>query len=285
PKLAVNETEAEQVRRIFATYLENRALIPAVTAITALGWTTKAWVGRDGTPRGGQPFNKSTLHQLLTNVVYTGKVRYKDEVHPGEHAAIVDEETYQKVQAVLARNGKTGGAAVRNRYGAILKGLLRCSPCDCSMGHTYTSKGSKRYSYYICLNAHKRGWDTCPSLPLRASSFGCSASLAGAATVVFAFAGRFAAGATSAGSGSPAGAIASCWASGARCGASGSAAAGRRWRTSFTRTGLPMSLTAFHPVLAGPRMVTPTHRLLTFASYASPTCTWSFVMFAPALNS
>ncbi|HEV7299576.1 MAG TPA: recombinase zinc beta ribbon domain-containing protein, partial [Tepidisphaeraceae bacterium] len=163
PKLAVNETEAEQVRRIFATYLENRALIPAVTAITALGWTTKAWVGRDGTNRGGQPFNKSTLHQLLTNVVYTGKVRYKDEVHPGEHAAIVDEETYQKVQAVLARNGKTGGAAVRNRYGAILKGLLRCSPCDCSMGHTYTSKGSKRYRYYICLNAHKRGWDTCPS--------------------------------------------------------------------------------------------------------------------------
>ncbi|HEV7300635.1 MAG TPA: recombinase family protein [Tepidisphaeraceae bacterium] len=163
PKLVVNDTEATQVRRIFSIYLYRRALIPAVAAITELGWTAKAWVGRDGTPRGGQPFNKSTLHQLPTNVVYTGKVRYKEEVHPGEHAAIVDDETYQKVQAVLSRNGKTGGAAVRNRHGALLKGILRCSPCDCSMGNTYSSKGTKRYRYYVCLNAHKRGWDTCQS--------------------------------------------------------------------------------------------------------------------------
>ena len=163
PRLIVNDIEAQQVRRIFATYLEHQALIPAVTAITQLGWTTKAWIGRDGTPRGGQPFNKSTLHQLLTNVVYTGKVRYKEEVHEGEHDAIVDSELFQRVQAVLGRNGKTGGALVRNRYGALLKGILRCSPCDCSMGHTYSSKGMKRYRYYVCLHAQKRGWDTCQS--------------------------------------------------------------------------------------------------------------------------
>jgi site-specific DNA recombinase len=169
PRLIVNDTEAQQVRRIFALYLEHQALIPAVTAITALGWTTKAWVGRDGTPRGGQPFNKSTLHQLLTIVVYTGKVRYKREVHEGEHNAIVDAEKFQRVQAVLGRNGKTGGALARNRYGALLKGILRCAPCDCSMGHTYSSKGSKRYRYYVCLNAQKRGWDTCQSKPVPAA--------------------------------------------------------------------------------------------------------------------
>jgi site-specific DNA recombinase len=28
------------------------------------------------------------------------------------------------------------------------------------MGHTYSSKGTKRYRYYVCLNAQKRGWDT-----------------------------------------------------------------------------------------------------------------------------
>ena len=31
------------------------------------------------------------------------------------------------------------------------------------MGHTYSSKGTRRYRYYVCLNAHKRGWDKCPS--------------------------------------------------------------------------------------------------------------------------
>jgi site-specific DNA recombinase len=95
--------------------------------------------------------------------VYLGKVRYRDEVHPGEQAPIIDDQLWQKVQSMLAHNGRTGGAGQRNKHGALLKGLLRCSCCQCSMGHSYTSKGSKRYRYYVCLNAQKRGWDACPS--------------------------------------------------------------------------------------------------------------------------
>ncbi|MCA9109911.1 MAG: zinc ribbon domain-containing protein, partial [Planctomycetaceae bacterium] len=44
-----------------------------------------------------------------------------------------------------------------------LKGLLRCAACGCSMIHAYTSKGEKRYRYYVCMYAQKRGWHTCPS--------------------------------------------------------------------------------------------------------------------------
>ena len=63
--------------------------------------------GSDGTGRG-----------VEYNVLYAGKVRYKDEVHPGEQPAIVDAETFQRVQAMLVRNGRTGGAPVRNQFGA-----------------------------------------------------------------------------------------------------------------------------------------------------------------------
>jgi site-specific DNA recombinase len=56
-----------------------------------------------------------------------------------------------------------GGALVRNKHGALLKGLLRCAPCKCSMGHAYTSQGTKRYRYYVCLRAQKRGWHNCPT--------------------------------------------------------------------------------------------------------------------------
>jgi len=53
---------------------------------------------------------------------------------------------------------------VKNKHGALLKGLLRCVPCNCAMTHGFSSKGpSKRYRYYICLNAMKRGWHVCPS--------------------------------------------------------------------------------------------------------------------------
>ena len=163
-KLVVNEDEAARVREIFGLYLEHQALIPTVQILNQRGWDTKRWTTRKGHERGGRPFDKNSLFKLLTNVVYTGKVKYKEEVHEGEHEGIVDPDLWQRVRQVLTRNGRTGGVAVRNKYGALLKGLLYCVPCGCSMGHTYSSKnGTTRYRYYVCLNAQKRGWHTCPS--------------------------------------------------------------------------------------------------------------------------
>jgi site-specific DNA recombinase len=68
------------------------------------------------------------------------------------------------VQALLGRNGRSGGADVRNKFGALLKGILRCVPCGCAMTPTHATKdGNKRYRYYVCSSAQKRGWHTCPS--------------------------------------------------------------------------------------------------------------------------
>jgi site-specific DNA recombinase len=109
-------------------------------------------------------FTKTNLHRLLTNITYIGKIRYKNEIHEGEHTGIVDPAIWQKTQALLQRNGRTGGSLVRNKFGALLKGLLRCVPCGCAMTPTHTTKGGKkRYRYYVCSGAQKRGWDTCPS--------------------------------------------------------------------------------------------------------------------------
>lgn len=161
-KLVVNEMEAEQVREIFELYLKHEALIPAATEIAARGWANKRWTTRSGTTRGGRLFDKATLHQLLTNVTYLGKVRYKNEVHDGEHPAIVDPAIFARVQATLQRNGRTGGSIVRNKYGALLKGIVQCGSCNCAMVHTYTRKTNGRhYRYYVCLNAQKRGWNAC----------------------------------------------------------------------------------------------------------------------------
>ena len=53
------------------------------------------------------------------------RCRYKDEVHDGEHAAIIDPDTWQRVQTILAATAAPGGP-VRNQFGALLKGILRC---------------------------------------------------------------------------------------------------------------------------------------------------------------
>jgi len=162
-KLVVNEDEAARVRAIFELYLEHQSLIETVKALDARGWTTKRWTTKKGHEAGGKPFNKNSLFKMLTNVLYLGKITLKDEVFEGEHPAIVDEEVFHRVQRLLKRNGRTGGKHVRNKYGALLKGLLYCRPCGCAMMHTYTTKNGRRYRYYVCLSAQRRGWHTCPS--------------------------------------------------------------------------------------------------------------------------
>jgi site-specific DNA recombinase len=163
-RLVVNEDEASRVRAIFALYLEHRALLSVVQELERRHWTTKRCITKQGAERGGNPFTKTSLHQLLTNVTYIGKVRYRDEIYNGEQPAIVDVEVWQRVQAVLASNSRTGGSRVRNQFGAMLKGLLRCVPCGCAMVPTHTKRTeNRRYRYYVCSHAQKSGWHACPS--------------------------------------------------------------------------------------------------------------------------
>jgi site-specific DNA recombinase len=167
-RLLVNEEEAVRVRAIYDLYLDHQALLPVVQEIDRRGWRTKRWVTKKGYERGGKPFTKNSLFRLLTNIIYTGKVNYKGVVYPGEHDQIVDTETWKQVRDLLRKNGRNGGKEVRNKYGALLRGLLYCVPCGTAMMHTYTNKNGKRYRYYVCLNAQQRGWAACPTKSLNA---------------------------------------------------------------------------------------------------------------------
>jgi site-specific DNA recombinase len=120
--------------------------------------------------RGGCPFTKTSLYRLLSNVVYAGKVRYKDEVHSGEQPARIDHDTFQRVQALLRCHGPAIGPPSRHRFSALLKGLLHCRPCACAMTPAHsTRQGHQRYRYYTCVNAQKRGWRSCPSKSIPAA--------------------------------------------------------------------------------------------------------------------
>ncbi len=162
-KLVVEDDEAKRVRQIFELYLEHQALLAVVKELDSRNWLTKQWTTRKGLARGGRQFDKHALYQLLTNVAYIGKVRYKDEVHHGEHQPIVNADVFVQVQTILQRNGRSGGRAVRNKQGALLRGLLRCAACKCGMNHAYSAKGGCQYRYYVCYRAQQHGWQACPA--------------------------------------------------------------------------------------------------------------------------
>jgi site-specific DNA recombinase len=170
-RLVVNQDEAERVRSIFGLYLELGSLLPVVRELDQRGWRTKAWTTRKGRSRGGRVFTKTRLQELLANVLYTGQVRYRRELFPGEQPALIDSGTWQKVQELLAKNrrGCRNGRLVRSD--ALLAGLVRCRPCGCAMTPARVVKrGGRRFAYYVCTAAQKRGWDTCPSKSVPAAT-------------------------------------------------------------------------------------------------------------------
>jgi site-specific DNA recombinase len=169
-RLIVNPEEAEQVRTLFALYLELGSLLPVLQEATRRGLLTKRWTTEDGHVRGGQRIAKGTMHGMLTNAIYTGMLDHKGALYPGEHERIIDQNTWDRVHETLQRNGGDNGASVRNKFGALLRGVLFCVPCGTPMMHTYTMRKSKRYRYYVCCNAQQKGWKNCEtkSVPAQA---------------------------------------------------------------------------------------------------------------------
>jgi site-specific DNA recombinase len=162
-KLKVNPKEAARVRAIFELYLQHRALGPTVRELAQRRWRTKRRQRPHGEKHGGRPFTRSTLYRLLTNVTYTGNVRYRNEVYAGEQPALVPPETWQRVQDLLQNNRCSVRGRVENRSGALLQGLLYCTACACAMTPTSSTRGGKRYRYYLCCGGHRRGRQSCPA--------------------------------------------------------------------------------------------------------------------------
>ena len=100
---------------------------------------------------------------MLTNVTYIGKLTYKDEIHEGQHQAIVDPQVFAEVGESLRKNGRIGMIRASTNFDGMLRGILRCATCNRAMRHTSTGRGTKRYRYYVCGKAEKQGYDSCPS--------------------------------------------------------------------------------------------------------------------------
>ena len=107
----------------------------------------------------GFKMSKSNFLRTLRKVVYTGKIIVpaykKDEetIVQGHHEAIIDMETYQKVQSVL--NGKRWNGIIPSHRNELfpLRNYLICECCGGKMTAS-SSKGrnNKKHHYYHCRN-------------------------------------------------------------------------------------------------------------------------------------
>ena len=161
-KLEVNPAEAKLVRHVFDSFLRIGSTTILARQLNEQGHTTKTWTTHQGKERKGGPWSKAHLYRLFRNRTYLGEVTHKGNVYPGEHQAIIPRELWDKTQSILAKNHHARTAKTKAETPALLKGLIRCGHCQTSMGITFTRKAGKMYRYYLCRNASKSGYGSCP---------------------------------------------------------------------------------------------------------------------------
>ena len=147
-KLIVNEAEAATVRHIFRRYLELGAVRALRDDLAAAGIVSKRRTAADGSPYGGQKFSRGALYLMLKNRIYRGEIVHKGKAFPGEHAEIVDEELWQRVQSHLEENRLERREGANASEPSLLTGIVFDASSE-PMTPTHAVKKGTRYRYYI----------------------------------------------------------------------------------------------------------------------------------------
>ena len=98
---------------------------------------------------------------MLNNRAYLGEAVHKDTSYPGEHKALIDRGTWDKVHAILQESPRKRAANTRAETPALLKGLLY-GPDGAAFSPTHTRKGDRLYRYYVSQTVLKHGAGACP---------------------------------------------------------------------------------------------------------------------------
>jgi site-specific DNA recombinase len=145
--LVINPQEAETVRRLFALYLELGSVRRVKEAADRLDLLTKSRMAK-GLPQGAKPFSRGHLYKLLSNPIYLGRIVHKGRFYEGRHAALIDQETWDAVQARLASNSQDRLRRPDAREPSLLAGLLFDTDGE-RLTPTHAVKNGRRYRYYI----------------------------------------------------------------------------------------------------------------------------------------
>ena len=143
--------EADLVRRIFDRFAKTGSALTVARELNADGETTKR----------GKAWTKGAVYKTLNNVHYIGQVSHKGETHAGEHKAIVDQKTWDRAHAVMAKPTRQRANATRAEIPMILKGLI-FGPTGRPMSPSHTRKKGRIYRYYVAREAIEEDWQDRP---------------------------------------------------------------------------------------------------------------------------
>lgn len=146
-KLVINPAEAETVRIIFRRYIELQSFGRLVADLDQRGIVTKRRNTKVKKFNGGIPFTYGPLAHFLKNRIYIGETGHGGKWYPGEHEAIIDRKTFDKVQGLLAASTNKRKIK-RSESRALLMGKLFDDRGNV-MSPSFSSKKGARYRFYV----------------------------------------------------------------------------------------------------------------------------------------
>lgn len=100
----------------------------------------------------------STIHRILKNPIYIGKLQWDGESYDGNHPHIITESLYQDVQDIKTLNSSKYSKHKTSAY--MLSGKLTCGECGSNMnGRTGGKrKDGTQLLYYVCAGRGDKPW-------------------------------------------------------------------------------------------------------------------------------
>ena len=142
--IALDEERAPLVRLAFTEYATgNWTVRQLADHLNTLGLNIPP------TPRRcAKPITATRLHEILRHPYYKGVVQFQGVEYPGKHEPLVDSQTWQTVQAILASRRYGERQRIHNHF---LKSTVVCGQCGArlSVQNAKNSKGTI-YPYFVC---------------------------------------------------------------------------------------------------------------------------------------
>jgi site-specific DNA recombinase len=145
--LHVVEEHAAFVRDLFRRYLEIGSVVRLKAVLDQENVRLPIRTDCGGKSVGGGPISRGHLYKILSNPIYVGRLIHKAQVHEGLHGPIVDQETWDRVQSLLAEHAQNRAGA-RQDSDALLAGKFFDDRGN-RMSPSHATKGGRRYCYYV----------------------------------------------------------------------------------------------------------------------------------------
>ncbi|RIJ27783.1 recombinase family protein [Henriciella algicola] len=153
--LVINRAEAETVRTLFEKYAVLGSVRKLKDFADRADLRTKQHVFASGRVAGGKLFTTGHLYQLLSNTLYRGKIKHRDQVYQGLHDAIISEAHWSRVQEKLANNRVARTTRKNAASPSPLAGKVFGGDGRSFYAH-HARKGQRRYRYYVSADDQVR---------------------------------------------------------------------------------------------------------------------------------